>query len=100
MLIHELKLNDDKTEYIIVQSKHYDQKYGTTGLDMIDFTFESGTTVRNLGAYFDEHMSIKKTCDRGLLLCLLSHPANLQDSQISHLRRVCQRCKISYNEQN
>ena len=56
MLIHELKLNDDKTEYNIFQSKHNDQKYGTTDLDLIDFTFESGTSVRNLGAYFDKHM--------------------------------------------
>ena len=37
MLIHELKLNDDKTEYIIFQSKHHDQKYETTDLDLIDF---------------------------------------------------------------
>ena len=60
MLIHELELNDDKTEYIIFQSKHHDQKYGTTDLDLTDFTFESVTSVRNLFAYFDKHMAMKK----------------------------------------
>ena len=58
MLIHELNLNDDKTEYIILQSKHHDQNYGTTDLDLIDFTFESGTSVRNLGAYFDFYKGV------------------------------------------
>ena len=48
MLIHELKLNDEKTECIFFQSEHHDQKYGMTDLDMIDFNFESGTSVRNL----------------------------------------------------
>ena len=72
MLIHELKLNDDKTEYIIFQFKHHDQKYGMTVFDLFDFTFESGTSVRNLGAYFDKHMSMKKTCDRGLPLLIIT----------------------------
>ena len=60
MLIHEFKLNDHETVYIIFQSKHHDQKYGTTDLDLIEFIFESGTSVGNLGPYFVKHMSMKK----------------------------------------
>ena len=34
MLTHELKLNDNKTEFFIFQSRHHNQKYGTCHLDI------------------------------------------------------------------
>ena len=42
------------------QNTRSEVAYGTTDLDLIDFTFESGTSVGNVGAYYDKHMSMKK----------------------------------------
>ena len=60
MLTHELKLNDDKTEYIIYQSRHHQQKHGAPELILGEFSFQPSCSVRNLGAFFDAEMTRKR----------------------------------------
>ena len=40
MLIHKLKLNDDKTEFIIFQSKYHENRYSTSSLNFQNIIFE------------------------------------------------------------
>jgi hypothetical protein len=60
MLLHELKLNDDKTEFIIFQSSFHEKRFGTAKLDLGEFLFEPSCAVRNLGAYFDKQMTMQR----------------------------------------
>ena len=51
-------MNDDKTEFIIFQSRHHNQKIGTCHLDLGAFVFQPSNAVRNLGAFFDANMTM------------------------------------------
>ena len=78
MLIHELKLNDDKTEFIIFQSKYHENRYSTSSLNFQNIIFEPSDSVRNLGAYFDKYMTMERHVSE---LCRSSH---------YHLRQIGQ----------
>ena len=76
MLIHELKLNDDKTEFIIFQSRHHNQKYDTCHLDLGEFVFQPSNAVRNLGAFFDANMTMNR------------HVSEVCRSAFFHIRQI------------
>ena len=76
MLSHELKLNDDKTEIIIFQSHHHNQKYGTCHLDLGAFVFQPSNAVRNLGAFFDANMTMNR------------HVSEVCRSAFFHIRQI------------
>ena len=78
MLIHELKLNDEKTELIIFQSKYHENRYSTSSLNFQHIVFKPSDSVRNLGAYFDKYMTIERHVSE---LCRSSH---------YHLRQIGQ----------
>ena len=62
----KLKLNDDKTELLILCSKHHQDKVKNDCIEIGSSTIHASTSVRNLGAYFDHTMSmeehVKKVC--------------------------------------
>ena len=60
MLIHELKLNDDKKEFIIFQSKYHENRYSISSLNFQNIIFEPSDSVRNLGVYFDKYMTMER----------------------------------------
>ena len=62
MLIHELKLNDDKTEFIIFQSKYHENRYSTSSLNFQNNIFEPSDSVRNLGAYLTMERHVSELC--------------------------------------
>ena len=60
ILIHELKLNDDKNEFIIFQSKYHENSYSISSLNFQNIIFEPSDSVRNLGVYFDKNMTMER----------------------------------------
>ena len=63
---NKLKLNDDKTELLIVSSKNAQNKIQNKTIQIGSSTISASTNVRNLGIYLDSNMSmenhIKKVC--------------------------------------
>ena len=53
-----LKLNDSKTEVILFGSKHHLKNHGQISIKVGDCSISSVPSVRNLGAYFDETLSM------------------------------------------
>ena len=48
MLIHELKLHDDKTESIIFQPKYHENRNSTSSLNFQNIIFKPSNSVRDL----------------------------------------------------
>ena len=53
-----LKLNDSKTEMILFGSNHQLKNHVQMSIKVGDYSISSVPSVRNLGAYFDETMSM------------------------------------------
>ena len=53
-----LKLNDGKTELLLLGSPYFIKKNQVITIAVGDSYIESVSEVRNLGAFFDEHMSM------------------------------------------
>ena len=70
MLIHKLKLNDDKTEFIIFQFKYHENRYSTSSFNFQNIIFEPSDSLRKLGAYFDKYMTMERHVSE---LCRSSH---------------------------
>ena len=66
MSINKLKLNDDKTELLIVSTKHSQSKIQNKSVQIGSSIISASSNVRNLGIQFDSTMSmnnhIKKVC--------------------------------------
>jgi hypothetical protein len=60
MAMNYLKLNDDKTEFIILGSKHNLRTVTTTHLTIGENKVKPSKCVKNIGATFDEHMKLDK----------------------------------------
>ena len=71
MLVNMLKLNDSKTDCLVISSPSIRSKITIQSLSVWDCLIEPSLTVRNLGVIFDQNM-------------------NLQ----AHVQRVCQTCYI------
>ena len=54
-----MKLNDEKTEFIIVGSKDNLSKVTTDQIKVGKHIIKSTKSVRNLGAYFDSELSME-----------------------------------------
>ena len=70
MLTNGLKLNENKTEFIIFISNHHQIHVLLVGENIIlgDSVITASSSVRNLGAYFDNHMSMSRHVERGGLV--------------------------------
>lgn len=55
-----LKFNQDKTELIIFSSKHQSKNVPIFHLKVWESVINSVTSVRNLGVYFDRHLTMEK----------------------------------------
>ena len=66
MAINVLKLNDAKTDFIVLGSKHQLRKVKTESIKVGDADILQNSTVKNIGATFDStlnlHEQIVKTC--------------------------------------
>ena len=66
MAVDKLKLNDDKTEFLIIGTRAQLEKINITELRIGQVMVSSVSNARNLGSWFDNNLSIKtainKTC--------------------------------------
>ena len=53
MWMDKLKLNDDKTEFMIIGSRQQVEKVSVAELSVADISVAPASTVRNLGVLFD-----------------------------------------------
>jgi exonuclease III len=58
MLSHKLKINDSKTEYVLIGTKHMLSKVHSSSLKVGDTNILASDRVRNLGVVFDKHLSM------------------------------------------
>ena len=78
MQTNKLKLNDDKSELMLITPKHYQRSLEKlqSELQVGDATIKPTESVRNLGAYFDSTLSMDR------------HVSAILKSVYYHLRRV------------
>ena len=62
----QLKLNDDKTEFVLIGTKQQLEKVNFSSITVGDAVIEAKSEVRNLGPWFDSHLNmsfhISKLC--------------------------------------
>ena len=56
-LLTTLKLNDCKTEFLLLMSPHQLRKYGSPDLQLGTVLIKPAVPVRNLGAHFDQMLT-------------------------------------------
>ena len=54
----KLKLNDDKTEFMIIGSRQQLEKVSVAELSVGDISVSSVSTARNLGVLFDRNLKL------------------------------------------
>ena len=63
---NRLKLNDSKTEFMILGSKHMLKQVSTTSIEVGEERIKATSEVRNIGAFFDSEMrmsvQVRNTC--------------------------------------
>ena len=57
MVLNQLKLNDDKTEFIILGSPHMLKKVETVSIIVGEHVVQASKCVRNIGAFFDTEVT-------------------------------------------
>ena len=58
MIKDQLKLNDDKTEFLIIGTKQQLEKVNFGSITVGDALIEAKSEVRNLGSWFDSHLNM------------------------------------------
>ena len=57
MFLNKLKLNERKTEFLVISSKHFLSKVSIDSLTVGSESVLKFTTARNLGVMIDQHLS-------------------------------------------
>ena len=68
MSMNKLKLNDDKTEFLIMTSKYQQHKIQDHSINVDTATIYASKSARNLGIVFDDNV-----CQTCMPVCLLPH---------------------------
>ena len=55
MSLHQLKLNDNKTEFMMLQPSHNLRVHGIPTLQLPQLPLTSTDTATNIGCFFDQH---------------------------------------------
>ena len=69
MQTNMLKLNDSKTEYIYFCSKYFKEYKPDNGISVGNDEIRPQSCVRNLGAFFDEHMTLERFVNEKIKTC-------------------------------
>lgn len=65
-----LKLNDSKTEYIYICSKYFSEFKPVYGIHVGDSEIRPQSCIRNLGAFFDKHMTLERFVNEKVKSCI------------------------------
>ena len=77
MIKHKLKINDSKTEFMVLTSSFLKQQFNDLQIKVGNSQIKPSTTARNLGVTFDSHLNLE------------SHINSLCRSAYFHLRNIC-----------
>jgi hypothetical protein len=58
MTFNKLKLNPDKTEFLVISTKHQRSKVHTTEVQLVNSLITANPSARNLGVIFDQFMDM------------------------------------------
>jgi hypothetical protein len=83
--LYTLKLNDEKTEFIIVSSKHQRGHFSSTNISIGDCSVSAVESARNLGTVFDQAL------DMDAHITSLCRAAHFQLQNIWRIRNVLTR---------
>ena len=81
MLTNELKINDEKTEFILLGSKGMLGKCDINSITVGNSDIERVETVRNLGVHFEKNMNLDNQID------IICNKANAQLYKLRNIRR-------------
>ena len=70
---NRLKLNDSKTEFMVLGTKHRLNKIKTTSISVRDAQIASCKEVQNIGAMFDPELSMSKQVKRSCRGARINH---------------------------
>ena len=77
MAYYKLKMNDEKTEFVIICSPHYWNTYKDLTLHIGDTPISAAQKARNLGVTFDAHLDMKE------------HVLSVCKGAYAQLRKIC-----------
>ena len=78
---NKLKMNDTKTEFIFIGTRHQLKKLKVDSISIGGSRVQCADSVRNLGVWFDKHLSLEKHIN---LKCKIAH------YQLYNLRKIKQ----------
>ena len=73
---NKLKLNDEKTKFLVITSKHLKKNVGTHNMKVVNATVNPLKEAKNLGIIFDDNM------------CMDAHVKKICQSAYFHLRNI------------
>ena len=76
MIKNKLKINDSKTEFLVLTSSFYKQLFNDLQINVGNTQIKPTSSVRNLGVIFDRHLNLE------------SHINNVCRSAFFHLRNI------------
>ena len=76
MIKNNLKINDSKTEFLVLTSSFYKQQFNDLQINVGNTQFKPTASARNLGVIFDRHLNLE------------SHINNVCRSAYFHLRNI------------
>ena len=82
MLDNDLKLNDDKTEFLIIGTSQQLEKLDNISIRVGDSDIHPEPIARNLGSWFDSRLSMA-TRHKNLFLCILLYLQYSSDQKVS-----------------
>jgi hypothetical protein len=71
MLLNHLKVNDSKTEFLIIGSQHQLRQLSSDSIKIGNTTIKASQSARNIGAIFDSGMSMKEHINTICRACYL-----------------------------
>ena len=63
MIKHKLKINNSKTEFMVLTSSFLKQQFNDLQIKIGNSHNEPSTTARNLGVIFDSHLNLESHID-------------------------------------
>ena len=80
----KLKLNDCKTEFLVLMSPHQLRKYGLPDLQLGTVLIKPAVSVRNIGAHFDQMLTMVNFINHKIKVASYHHTTYRINSQVHH----------------
>ena len=88
MVMNKLKINDDKTEFLLITSPHA-KITRDIQISIGQEQISPSSSCKSLGVLFDQHLSMDNQVKECLSFCSLSHQKYQCDTTSSPINRCC-----------